>query len=383
MKKSILISLILSFSLLLSPNYEASASTKDDGRERTFSIDSLMRNMEVDLRLSYAFFVHHHFEMTGYTKHFPMFELSLQKQTYGKSLWQSYFNFPTIGVTAYYSGFGDVDIFGKAYAVYPFINFPFNKSKTNTFGFRFGVGLGYLTEKFHHTDNYKNTSIGANFNAAISLTFEYERQITDKYKMSVFAGLTHFSNGCSNQPNSGINIVNAGISGSYMIGEPQDYIPREKTKNKFKKIEPEFYAGISLGVKRIEYRQDENTGVYNLELYVMDRISNLGKIGFGFDLVYDATDNIKVIHDYGPDADFTFIEMLKPGIGLAYELMMGEASFLLNFGYHPYGLDMSYGRWYQKLGLKVNMGKYVYGKIALNTHFGVADFIGLGLGIRL
>ncbi len=79
MKKSILISLILSFSLLLSPNYEASASIKDDGRERTFSIDSLMRNMEVDLRLSYAFFVHHHFEMTGYTKHFPMFELSLQK----------------------------------------------------------------------------------------------------------------------------------------------------------------------------------------------------------------------------------------------------------------------------------------------------------------
>ena len=125
------------------------------------------------------------------------------------------------------------------------------------------------------------------------------------------------------------------------------------------------------------------TSVFNLEFYVLDRISNLSKIGFGLDLVYDATDNIKVIHDYGPDADFTFIEMLKPGIGLAYELMMGEASFLFNFGYHPYGLDMSYGRWYQKLGLKVNMGKYVYGKIALNTHFGVADFIGLGLGIRL
>ncbi len=351
--------------------------------ENTFFKDSLVENTEIDVRTSYGFYAHHHFEMSSYSAHFPTFEISLQKQTYGKSSWQSYFNYPTIGVTALYSELGNIDIIGKAYAIYPFINFPFNKSKTNTFGLRFGVGLGYLTKKFHHTDNYKNTSIGANFNAAISLTFEYERQITDKYKMSVFAGLTHFSNGCSNQPNSGINIVNAGISGSYMIGEPQDYIPREKTKNKFKKIEPEFYAGISLGVKRIEYRQDENTGVYNLELYVMDRISNLSKIGFGFDLVYDATDNIKVIHDYGPDTDFTFIEMLKPGIGLAYELMMGEASFLFNFGYHPYGLDMSYGRWYQKLGLKVNMGKYVYGKIALNTHFGVADFIGLGLGIRL
>ncbi len=351
--------------------------------DKTLSTDSLMRNVEVDLRFNYAFFIHHHFEMTRFPKHFTMFEVSLQKQTYGKSLWQSYFNYPTVGITAYYSGFGNIDILGKAYAIYPFISFPFNKSKTNTFGFRFGVGLGYLTEKFDHLENYYNTSIGSNFNAAISLTFEYKRQITDKYKMSVFAGLTHFSNGCSNQPNSGINIVNAGISASYMIGEHQDYITREKTKNNYKKIKPEFYAGMSLGVKRIEYKQDENIGVYNLEVYVMDRISNLSKIGFGFDLVYDATDNIEVKDKYGQDAEFTFTEMLKPGIGLAYELMMGEASFLFNFGYHPYGLDMSYGRWYQKLGLKVNFGNYLYGKIALNTHFGVADFIGFGLGIRL
>ena len=79
----------------------------------------------------------------------------------------------------------------------------------------------------------------------------------------------------------------------------------------------------------------------------------------------------------------SFVEMLKPGIGLAYELTMGEASFLINFGYHLYGRDMSGGRWYQKLGFKVNIGNYAYAKIALNTHFGIADFIGWGVGIRL
>ena len=114
----------------------------------------------------------------------------------------------------------------------------------------------------------------------------------------------------------------------------------------------------------------------------MDRISNLSKIGLGFDLVYDATDNISIIDDYGYKR-FTFIEMLKPGISLAYELMMGNASFLFNFGYHPYGLDMSFGRWYQKIAMKVDLGNYIYGKITLNTHFGVADFIGFGIGVRL
>ena len=372
---------ILFFVLLFTIPHLTKAETKNIDIQ-TFSLDSLLLNTEVDLRINYGFFVHHHFDMKSYPADFPMFELSFQKQTYGRSEWQSYFNYPTIGVSAFYSNLGNIDILGKAYAVYPFISFPFNKSKINTFGFRFGVGLAYLTEKFHHTENYKNTSIGNNLNAAISLTFEYKRQIADRYKISFFAGLTHFSNGCSNFPNSGYNIINAGISGTYLLNEPKNYITRETSHNKnFKKIVPEYYVGLSYGVKRIKYQQKENVAVYDLEFYVMDRISNLSKVGLGMDLVYNKCSYISVREYYS--RTFTFIEMLKPSIGLAYELTMGEASFLINFGYHIYGRDMSGGRWYQKLGFKINIGDHAYAKVALNTHFGVADFLGWGLGIRL
>lgn len=351
--------------------------------ENTFFKDSLVQNTEIDLRVSYGFYAHHHFEMSSYSAHFPTFEISLQKQTYGKSSWQSYFNYPTIGVTALYSGLGNIDIIGKAYAIYPFINFPFNKSKTNTFGLRFGVGLGYITEKFDLTSNYHNISIGSNFNAAINISLEYKHYFSNRFKFSVFAGLTHFSNGCSNYPNSGINIINAGAGLTYLLTDPHSYISKSKDNgNYLKTIDCEYYIGISAGIKRIEYNQKENIGVYHIDFYIMDRISNLSKIGLGFDLVYDATDNISIIDDYGYQ-QFTFIEMLKPGISLAYELMIGDASFLFNFGYHPYGLDMSFGRWYQKIAMKVDIGNYIYGKITLNTHFGVADFIGFGMGVRL
>ncbi len=351
--------------------------------ENTFFKDSLIQNTEIDTRVSYGFYAHHHFEMSSYSAHFPSFELSIQKQTYGKSSWQSYFNYPTIGVTALYSGLGNIDIIGKAYAIYPFINFPFNKSKTNTFGLRFGVGLGYITEKFDLTSKYHNIYIGSNFNAAINIALEYKHYLSNRFKISVFAGLTHFSNGCSNYPNSGINIINAGAGLTYLLTNPHSYIPKsEDNDNYLKTIDCEYYIGISAGIKRIEYNQKENIGVYHIDFYIMDRISNLSKIGLGFDLVYDATDNISIIDDYGYQR-FTFIEMLKPGISLAYELMMGDASFLFNFGYHPYGLDMSFGRWYQKIAMKVDLGNYIYGKITLNTHFGVADFIGFGIGLRL
>lgn len=372
---------IICFIILLSANYEAFSS---DGK-KSFSIDSLMKNTEIDLRLNYAFFVHHHFDMTGYPKHFPMFELSLQKQTYGNKDWQTYLNYPTIGITAFYSDLGNVDLIGKAYAIYPFINFPFNKSKVHTFGFRFGVGLGYITNKFDAFENYHNTSIGSHVNAAISLTFEYKYHISDRYKISAFAGLTHFSNGCSQFPNNGINIINAGLSATYLLKEQKKFIPKKEIDNKIysRTFDPEFYIGLSYGVKRIEYNQQTDCSVYNLEVYVMDRITNMSKVGIGLDLVYDATDVITLREFYNDNRTHTFAEFLKPGIGLAYELMMGKASFIFNFGYHPWALDMRYGRWYQKLGMKLDFCKYFYGKIALNTHFGAADFIGFGLGIKL
>ena len=379
----IILCFILTLSLIHS---EASAVENNDGTKKSFSVDSLMKNTEVDLRINYGFFIHHHFEMARYPKHFPMFELSLQKQTYGKKMWQSYFNYPTVGVTAFYSSLGNNEVIGNAYAIYPFISYPFNKSKINTFGFRFGIGVGYITEIFHPKANFHNTSIGSHVNAAISLTFEYKRQISEHLKLSAFAGLTHFSNGCSSKPNNGLNIINAGLSASYFIKDQEEYIHHQKICNcEYRRLKPEFYLGLSYGIKRIEYGQKEDFSVYNLEIYILDRITNLSKIGIGLDLVSDATDKITLKNFYhDEDANnYTFAQLLKPGVSIAYELLMGETSFLINFGYHPWGRDMRYGRWYQKLGAKFNFGEHIYGKIALNTHFGVADFIGFGLGIRL
>lgn len=377
----IIICFIITFNFI---HYEAFAIDKDSDSTKVSRIESLMKNTEIDLRINYAFFVHHYFEMTRYPKHFPMFELSFQKQTYGNKLWHSYFNYPTVGVTAFYSSLGNYEIIGDAYALYPFINFPLNKSKVNFISFRFGVGVGYITKKFDPKDNYHYTSIGSHINAAVNMTFEYHHRISERLKMSLFAGLTHFSNGCSSSPNAGLNIITGGISTAYSLKEQEDYIPKRKISNKeYRKIEPEFYIGLSYGVKRIEINQNKDFSVYNLEFYAMDRVSNLSKIGIGLDLVSDATDKITLRNFYGDTNEYTFAQLLKPGVGLVYELMMGEASFVINFGYHPWGRDMRYGRWYQKLGMKVNFGKYIYGKIGLSTHFGVADFIGFGLGVRL
>ena len=104
--------------------------------QKSSPIDSIVKNTELDFRFSHAFIIHHHQEMRIYREHFSMLEFSLQKQTYGRQTWQRYYNYPTIGMTFLYSYIGNHDVFGSAYSIYHFINFPFNKSKINSFNFR-------------------------------------------------------------------------------------------------------------------------------------------------------------------------------------------------------------------------------------------------------
>ena len=78
--------LLLLFTILFIASESVPAITREYDGKNSFSIDSLMKNTEVDLRLNYGFFVNHHQEMKAYQADFPMLEPSSQKQTYGRQV---------------------------------------------------------------------------------------------------------------------------------------------------------------------------------------------------------------------------------------------------------------------------------------------------------
>ena len=80
MKKEWFLLIILCLCFIFNLNKEAYATSKNEGGDKSPFMESFMQNMEVDLRLSYGFYMHHHYEMEGYRTLFPIFELSLQKQ---------------------------------------------------------------------------------------------------------------------------------------------------------------------------------------------------------------------------------------------------------------------------------------------------------------
>lgn len=349
--------------------------------------DKTGNNFQIELRGNYGFLIHHHVEMTKFPTRFPTLELSFQQATYGKSEWQKHFNYPIIGISVLYSDLGNLDIIGKATALYPFINFPLNKSKINTISFRFGVGVGYITKKFDRYENFQNTYIGSHVNAAISLSLEYRRRIAQRYDIAAFVGLTHFSNGSSRCPNNGINIAQCGLSAAYLINEPQDYISKDISDRQQYKIKSlkdlSYYIGASYSPKDINecIGYNERFSVYNLYANVLTQVSRLSKVGIGFDVSYDTSDKIALAYDGIPYTnDF---QLIKSGINAVYELMMGSTSFVFNMGCHISGKEMDGGRIYQKLSLKQNISQYMFACIGLTTHFGRADYIGFGLGFKI
>ncbi len=344
------------------------------------------KNLQIEFRSSYGFIICHHPEMKYFQSHFPLFELSVQQVTTGRKSWQSKSNYPTVGVSFLYSGLGEMPEIGRAFAIVPHINFNCLKSKRHQINFSFGIGVGYVTQKYDRIENPKNTFISSHVNAAINISADYSYMVTNRLGLSAFIGFTHFSNGSTRSPNNGINIAHAGIGAKYFIQDPKPRIAKQTTDNKqyrsWKKENFTFNFAVLVSNKDIKQfvGYGKHWQVYNIQFNALKHVTEMSKFGIGFDLVYDNTDKELLRLD---GIEFTDIEILKPGINAAYEISFGNTSFNINFGYHLAGKELCEGRIYQKLGAMQNIWKGLFATIQLTTHFGWADYIGVGIGYRI
>ena len=171
-------------------------------------------NLYIEGKVYYGFLYAQHLELEKFNAHFPAFEINVQQLTYGKHKWERAYGYPILGISLFYSGLGNSEELGQAFALMPFINFPLYREKNFKIGFRFALGIGYLTNKFDRLNNYTNLAIGSHLNAAVNLQFEARYRINPWLTASAGICLQHFSNGSLKTPNYGVNapLVNLGIA---------------------------------------------------------------------------------------------------------------------------------------------------------------------------
>ena len=349
------------------------------------------RNYEMEARVHYGYMYfqndQYHSALGRYSRHTPSYEFSLHRNTYGEHRWEVLHNYPSIGLTFYYSGFGNDSIsseLGKVFALYPFINFPITPGESSKLTFKLGVGLSFLTNKFHPTENYHNYPIGSHVNAAVNLSFEYRQRIVERLHWVTSAGLTHFSNGATRTPNMGINILSVATGLSWYLAPPKDHIDKRlRPKNYLFEFDGKQHFvtdyQYTMGFKDMsqQYGTHQYFFVHDLAANFMFQISERDRLGLGVELVYDNSDKITK-----PDWDL----YLKPGLLASYEMLFNNASFMFNIGLRnnvPLNSSTFGMLLYQKVAARYYFNNNLFATIAFTTYDIKADFISIGIGYHI
>ena len=349
------------------------------------------KNLEIEARMHYGYMYfqndEYHSALGRYSRHTPAFEFSLHRNTYGERRWEVLHNYPSIGFTFYYSGFGNDSIsaeLGKVFALYPFINFPITPSETSRLTFKLGVGVSFLTNKFDPKENFHNYAIGSHVNAAVNLSFEYRQRIVKRLHWVTSVGLTHFSNGATRSPNMGINIFSVATGFSWCLSPPKAQMDTKlRPKNYLFEFDGKRHFVTDyqymLGIKDLsqQYGTHQYYFVHNVGANFMFQITERDRVGLGVELVYDNSDKITK-----PDWGL----YLKPGVLFSYEMLLDRVSFMFNVGLRnnvPLNAKTFGMLFYQKVAARYYLSDNLFASIAFTTYDIKSDFIWVGIGYHI
>ncbi len=357
----------------------------------TATAQTNQRNYEVEALVHYGYMYfqndEYHSALGRYSRHTPSYELSIHRNTYGEHRWEVLHNYPSIGLSFFYSGFGNDSIsaeLGKVFALYPFINFPITPGESSRLTFKLGVGVSYLTNKFDPKENYHNYAIGSHVNAAVNLSFEYRQRIFERLTWVTSAGLTHFSNGATRAPNMGINILGAATGLSWYLAPPKTRMDRRLRPQNYlfefdgkRHFVTDYQYTVGFKDMSQQYGTHQYFFVHDVAANFMFQISERDRLGLGLELVYDNSDKITK-----PDWDI----YLKPGLLISYEMLFNQSSFMFNVGLRnnvplnsrPFGM-----LFYQKVAARYYFNDNLFATIAFTTYDIKADFISIGIGYHI
>jgi hypothetical protein len=200
--------------------------------------------------------------------------------------------------------------------------------------------------------------------------------------------LMHFSNGSIKQPNYGLNMPGANLALAYRLSHENPYgrkkllpelYPFEFDGKKF--LQLDFNA--ALGVKDLQATLGNGNQFIVAVLYgnLLWPVSFKSRLGFGFDISYDGSD--ETLLEKRGDPPEHKISIVKTGITGGYELAFAKMAIMLNLGINLSGADKSDGYVYEKLAIRYGITESLFTSLTLKALYGKADFLTLGVGYRI
>jgi hypothetical protein len=336
-------------------------------------------NLLIEGKVHYGFFTMHHFEMTPFNSHFPAFEFIIQHATYGRKQWEAVHNYPLFGISGLYSPLGGIDEIGECFAAFPFVSFPLNKNKHRSLNFRLGVGVAYLTNKYHHLNNYQNFAINSHWNAAVNFTFDYRHQVNEFISLTGSLGFMHISSGTTPRRTFGLNFPTAAVGVSSYLTHPKQirYYKLFPELFKFKYDGKRWFIieSVLFGGRSSKNQTGGESGAFSVQTSVsaMKPFSPKSSLGLGLDA---RVRQRPLSYTNSTNQGYT----VQPGITAVYEMMLSRTSFVFHFGTFLTGFDSKSGPFYTKLAVKRYIQEDIFATLGASMYAGRIDFVGIGVG---
>lgn len=333
-------------------------------------------------------FIMKHDERIGHLirEHPVGLELFINKNTYGKKHWQHLYNYPDIGFSLAYFDFKTPEL-GEVIASTVYLDFYLKRWRNSELIFKVGTGLGFSTNPYDREDNNKNNVIGSTITFTLQGRLGYQVKINDRFRLTPALTFSHFSNGAFKMPNKGINIISANLGFSYLLTDRSraDFIERPShdapPDEDDKKLRYNF--SVFAGAREIIPIGGDKYPFINAVMYVDKKVSKRSALLLGADFFYSWAVKQEVKTARGLEGDDR-PDFKRAGITVGHELLVSKISLLTQFGVYVYRPFKSSGDpVYQRYGLKYYFNERFFSGVFLRAHYGVAQNVEWGLGIRL
>ncbi len=312
-------------------------------------------------------------------------------QSTGARQWEQILGYPIYGMGFYGAYFYEDDPLGTPSAIYLFINAPIKRWNKFSFKYDLGTGLSYGFNPYDSINNPDNNVISARKNVYFHLKVFAEYEISKRMDLSLGFGMNHFSNGSTQTPNLGINLVNFNINARYHFNPVKSYtkhidpnyqpaVRPEFIVNEIPKTEHyhEFSIYYAAGGKATTEQYSDGP-IYFISALAVDyhyKYFHIAHIGAGIDYFYEAARREWV-------EDPTFSDMTYVGLHISHILYFSRLALVVEPGIYLSNNVADKDDIYLRVGGRYDVTERFYIQAALKTRNGaVADFIEWGMGYR-
>lgn len=261
---------------------------------------------------------------------------------------------------------------------------------------RFGAAFGWRDRSHDMENGYVNSAITTRVTAHLGVSLKLNYAVAPGWELSLGIDATHFSNGNTSFPNSGINTVGISIGGAYLFNASRETVaaPAELTEEADRGKWMWDIAAYGAWRKRHVMIEDTGPllpgtyGVAGMLFSPMRRINRWFAAGGALDVQYDRSAGLSPywLGGYYEEARFArppFCKQLRIGIAGVAEFSMPIFAISAGIGYDllsPHG-EMKF---FQMLTVKAFVTRHLF----LNVGYRLGNFkdpqnLMLGLGVRI